>query len=75
MTSYVVLTKDIYGGQRPEEIPAYPLSRAAQLLQLSPSTLRSWSVGAAKSSPTLFFPPMRSPVSRGKPSERLAEGS
>ncbi len=61
MTSYVAVTKDIYGGQRPEEIPAYPLSRAAQLLHVSPSTLRSWSVGAAKSS-ALFKPAERTPV-------------
>jgi uncharacterized protein (DUF433 family) len=61
MTAYVATTKDIYGGKRPEELPAYPLPRAAQLLHVSPSTLRSWSVGAAKSS-ALFTPAQRAPL-------------
>ncbi len=36
---------DIYGGQDPSEIPAYPLSEVAKYLGLPNSTLRSWCVG------------------------------
>src|SRR5690349_7058347 len=37
--------KNIYGGTAPEELPAYTLQRAAQIVRLSPSTLRLWAVG------------------------------
>ena len=37
--------KDIYAGQRPEDVPAYPLRDAAQLVGVAPSTLRAWVVG------------------------------
>lgn len=33
---------DIYGGLRPEDVPAYSLGEAARLVGLPPSTLRSW---------------------------------
>ncbi len=37
--------KNIYGDTAPEELPAYTLQRAAQIVRLSPSTLRLWAVG------------------------------
>lgn len=36
---------DIYAGQDPRELPAYPIPEAAHYLQLPTSTLRSWVVG------------------------------
>lgn len=38
---------DIYGGLRPEDVPAYSLSEASRLVGLAPSTLRSWTHGRA----------------------------
>jgi uncharacterized protein (DUF433 family) len=40
-----VPTPDIYGNRSPEELPAYAIPRAAQIVRLSPSTLRLWAVG------------------------------
>ncbi len=37
--------KDIYGGQRPADVPAYSIREAASLVGISPSTLRSWTRG------------------------------
>jgi uncharacterized protein (DUF433 family) len=34
--------KDIYAGQKPEDVPAYTLREAAGLVGVAPSTLRSW---------------------------------
>jgi uncharacterized protein (DUF433 family) len=34
--------KDIYAGKRPEDVPAYTLREAAELVGVAPSTLRSW---------------------------------
>ena len=36
---------DIYGGLRPEAVPAYTLGEASRLVGLPPSTLRSWTHG------------------------------
>lgn len=36
------VVKDIYAGQRPEDVPAYSLTEAAELVGIAPSTLRSW---------------------------------
>lgn len=45
--------RKIYGGAAPEELPAYTLQRAAQIVRLSPSTLRLWAVGD-EAHPRLF---------------------
>lgn len=36
---------DIYGGQDPREIPTYTISTAARYLNISDSTIRSWTAG------------------------------
>jgi uncharacterized protein (DUF433 family) len=41
----VKLKKSIYGGERPEDIPAYSFQEAAGLVGLPRSTLRSWVQG------------------------------
>lgn len=38
-------TIDIYGGDDPRKIPAYPLSEVARYLGVPRSTLRSWTIG------------------------------
>jgi uncharacterized protein (DUF433 family) len=40
-----VLATDVYGHRSPEELPAYGIPRAAQIVRLSPSTLRLWAIG------------------------------
>jgi uncharacterized protein (DUF433 family)/transposase-like protein len=35
-------TKDIHAGQRPEDVPAYSIGEAAELVGIAPSTLRAW---------------------------------
>jgi uncharacterized protein (DUF433 family) len=52
---------DIYGGRLPEELPAYDVARAAQIVRLSPSTLRLWAAGDGQHE-ALFKPAERSPV-------------
>jgi uncharacterized protein (DUF433 family) len=52
---------DIYGGRAPEELPAYDVARASQIVRLSPSTLRLWAVGDGEHD-ALFKPAERSPV-------------
>jgi hypothetical protein len=37
-----VRANDIYAGRRPEDVPAYSLREAAELVGVAPSTLRSW---------------------------------
>jgi uncharacterized protein (DUF433 family) len=41
----VTLKKSIYGGERPEDVPAYSFQEAAGLVGLPRSTLRSWVQG------------------------------
>lgn len=53
---------DVYGGQDPNEIPAYPISEVARYLRLPKSTLRSWTLGqhyATKSGRHRFEPLIR----------------
>ena len=45
----------------PEELAAYPASRAAQILRLSPSTLRLWAVGD-RGHRSLFAPADKQPL-------------
>jgi uncharacterized protein (DUF433 family) len=45
----------------PEELPAYPAVRAAQIVRLSPSTLRLWAAGSGKRTP-LFKPARPAPL-------------
>jgi len=52
---------DIYGNRSPEELPAYAIPRAAQIVRLSPSTLRLWSVGHGAHKP-LFDVASRRPL-------------
>jgi hypothetical protein len=59
--------KDIYAGQRPEDVPAYSLRETAELLGLAPSTLRSWVRGRTfpkrqgqGRSPAIIRPPVAS---------------
>jgi uncharacterized protein (DUF433 family) len=53
--------KDVYGDRSPNELPAYGLPRAAQIVRLSPSTLRVWACGA-EAQKALFAPAVRSPL-------------
>lgn len=53
--------RDNYGSKPPEELPAYPLARAARIVRLSPSTLRLWAVGDGVHD-ALFKPAQPSPV-------------
>ncbi|MEO7330408.1 MAG: hypothetical protein ABI193_17665, partial [Minicystis sp.] len=55
-----VTVKGIYAGQRPEDVPAYPLGEVAALLGISPSTLRTWVRG--RSFPTRHGGVKRSPA-------------
>ncbi len=58
--------KDIYGGQRPQDVPAYSIREAAGLVGISPSTLRSWvrgrsfpkRAGGVGRSPAIIAPPV-----------------
>lgn len=59
-----VSAKDIYGGQRPQDVPAYSIREAAGLVGISPSTLRSWvrgrsfpKRGGVGRSPAIIAPP------------------
>jgi uncharacterized protein (DUF433 family) len=54
--------KDLYGKRLPEELPAYAIKRAAQIVRLSPSTLRLWTIGpdARLIEPASFEPPLLS---------------
>lgn len=52
---------DIYGARPPEELPAYPVPRAARLVRLSPSTLRLWACGDGDRK-ALFAPASRDPL-------------
>ncbi|WP_437876080.1 DUF433 domain-containing protein [Sorangium sp. So ce513] len=53
---------DIYDGHAPEELPAYPVPRAARIVRLSPSTLRLWASGDGQHK-ALFKPAGRAPLS------------
>jgi uncharacterized protein (DUF433 family) len=62
-----VSVRDIYAGQRPEDVPAYSLREVAELLGLAPSTLRSWVRGRTfpkrkgqGRSPAIIRPPLAS---------------
>jgi uncharacterized protein (DUF433 family) len=59
--SSAMTRKDIYGDRAPSELPAYGLARAAQIVRLSPSTLRLWACGTADQK-ALFAPAQSSPV-------------
>ncbi|XXX75944.1 DUF433 domain-containing protein [Sorangium sp. So ce134] len=52
---------DIYDGRAPEELPAYPVPRAARIVRLSPSTLRLWASGDGQHK-ALFKPADRAPL-------------
>ncbi|UQA61350.1 DUF433 domain-containing protein [Polyangium aurulentum] len=52
---------DIYGDRPPEELPAYPLPRAAGIVRLPASTLRLWAAGDGAHD-ALFKPASRSPM-------------
>jgi uncharacterized protein (DUF433 family) len=54
-------TGHIAGAESPEELPAYTAVRAAQLVRLSPSTLRLWARGDGEHA-ALFVPAERSPL-------------
>src|SRR5689334_22894701 len=60
-TWHVTKAADIRGAQSPEELPAYPAVRAAQIVRLSPSTLRLWARGDGEHA-ALFVPAERSPL-------------
>jgi uncharacterized protein (DUF433 family) len=47
--------------QSPEELPAYTAVRAAQIVRLSPSTLRFWACGDGEHA-ALFAPALESPL-------------
>jgi uncharacterized protein (DUF433 family) len=47
--------------QAPEELPAYTAARAAQIVRLSPSTLRFWACGDGEHA-ALFAPALESPL-------------
>src|SRR5207245_4436065 len=49
------------GAESPEELPAYTAVRAAQIVRLSPSTLRLWARGDGEQA-ALFVPAERSPL-------------
>jgi len=49
------------GAESPEELPAYAAVRAAQIVRLSPSTLRIWARGYGEHD-ALFSPAQRSPL-------------
>ena len=52
---------DIYGSASPAEIPAYAIGRAAQIVRLSPSTLRLWACGDGVHQ-ALFEPASQAPA-------------
>jgi uncharacterized protein (DUF433 family) len=59
-----VTRKDLDGGQKPEDVPAYSIGEAAALVGVAPSTLRSWVRGRTFStrrgqrrSPAVIRPP------------------
>lgn len=58
---YVTQPTDIYADRPPEELPAYPVPRAARIVRLSPSTLRLWACGEAERK-ALFHPASRVPL-------------
>jgi uncharacterized protein (DUF433 family) len=41
----VTTSSDIYGGERPRDLPLYAIADAARIVRLSPATLRSWVLG------------------------------
>jgi hypothetical protein len=49
------------GAESPEELPAYTAARAAQIVRLSPSTLRLWARGDGEHA-ALFTPAQHSPL-------------
>lgn len=56
--------KSIYGGQKPEDVPAYTIREAAELVGVPPSTLRTWvrgrsfpKRGGIGRSPAIIKPP------------------
>ncbi len=51
----------LYGNRSPEELPAYGIPRAAQIVRLSPSTLRLWAIGDGAHKP-LFDVASRRPL-------------
>jgi len=63
----VISASLLYGGQKPEDVPAYPLTEVATIACLPASTLRSWVMG--RSFPT------RSGQRRSQPVIRLAKGN
>src|SRR5256885_1467962 len=60
-TSPVPKSVHITGAESPEELPAYTAVRAAQIVRLSPSTLRLWAGGDGEQA-ALFVPAERSPL-------------
>ena len=54
-TSFVAKVIRITGAESPEELPAYTAVRAAQIVRLSPSTLRLWASGDGEHN-ALFAP-------------------
>ncbi|MGK4008363.1 DUF433 domain-containing protein [Sorangium sp. So ce1036] len=52
---------DIYDGRAPEELPAYPVPRAARIVRLFSSTLRLWASGDGQHK-ALFKPAERAPL-------------
>ncbi|TMA29617.1 MAG: DUF433 domain-containing protein [Deltaproteobacteria bacterium] len=60
-TSFVAKVIRITGAESPEELPAYTAVRAAQIVRLSPSTLRLWASGDGEHN-ALFAPAQDSPL-------------
>jgi len=60
-TSRVAKPLPIAGAESPEELPAYTAVRAAQIVRLSPSTLRLWACGDGEHA-ALFAPAQASPL-------------
>ncbi|WP_437733094.1 DUF433 domain-containing protein [Sorangium sp. So ce1335] len=52
----------LYDGRAPEQLPAYPVSRVARIVRVSPSTLRLWALGDGQYK-ALFKPAGRAPLS------------